>query len=92
MSKCLILETPQQIGNTRLNLTAEISCLYQGWDLQGIKCKYHGAGRSLLIVSKDVDSPDTSHTLIFESLEDLILCTRYKICDLINHLQVFRRV
>ena len=75
----LTLETPQRVGNIRLNRNAEVSCLYQEWDLRGIKCKYNGACQTLLTVLKDVDSPDTGHTLISESLQDLILNAWYNI-------------
>ena len=90
MSKLLTLEAPRWVGNIRLNRNAEVSWFYQGWDLRGIKCKYQGAGRSLLTISKDVDLPDTGHTLIFDSLEDFILCAWYKMTWPITHLQVSR--
>ena len=45
------LLTPQLVGNIRLNRNAQVSCLYQVWNLRGIKCKCQGAGLSHLTVS-----------------------------------------
>ena len=80
VSKRFTLETPQRVGNIRLNRSDEVSCLYWGCDPRGIKRRAVSGCRS---VSSDCLKRYrfvcTDHTLIFEFLEDLFHCARYKI-------------